>query len=92
MLDYGKIWILSKLFYTFKEIYTASPQFHLDRNANEVRIKALEDIVTNFVEESKLQQDDRKKLLALIEDLQIQLNDANNEIIEHANQSEEIQG
>ena len=48
--------------------------------------------MTNFVEESKLQQDDRKKLLALIEDLQIQLNDANNEIIEHANQSEEIQG
>ena len=46
----------------------------------------------NFVEESKLHQDDIEKLLAIIEDLQIQLNDINNEIIEHANQFDEIQG
>ena len=44
-----------------------------------------------FVEESKFHQDDREKLLAVIEDLQIQLNDTNNEI-DHENQFEEIQG
>ena len=40
----------------------------------------------NFVEESKLHKEEREKLLAIIEDLQIQLNDTNIEIIEHANQ------
>jgi len=55
-------------------------------NAKEVRIKALEEKVKNFVEESKLHQDDREKLLAIIEEWQIQLNDTNIEIIEHANQ------